>query len=144
MAHIWRIINIGLVIFSFYFGYAIMAPAMLGHNNPDAILCVIVLVLIPLFALGSVYYSIYRWKCSTLRRPSWNRFPANWWFDPLQSLFMSTWAMAAVTLGSALRLPAVGFSGFWMSASLCCITIGLLVGQFFVYKIFRSRIVDAP
>ena len=142
MKHIWRIINIGLVIFSLCIGYAIMSPATLRHSNPDAILCVILLVIVPLFALGSVYYSIYGAKCSTFRRPSWDRFSANWWFDPLQSLSMSTWAMAAVTLGSALRLPVVGFSGFWMFAAVFCIAIGLLIGQIIIYKIFRSRITN--
>jgi hypothetical protein len=66
-----------------------MTADRLRHTNPDPILCLIILLVMPLFAIGSVMYSIVRWKTAPLSRPSWNRNPFDWWHDPLQSLFVS-------------------------------------------------------
>jgi hypothetical protein len=141
-------LNIGLVLLSLRGGYMMMAPERLHRDNPDGVLCLILLVIMPLFVLGAVAYSIYRWKCNVLLCPSWDRFPLNWWGDPLQSLFISTWNTAAITLGAIARLPIDKSAdyrtiAFWMVASFGSITIGLLIGQFFAYRIFRNRIVAA-
>jgi hypothetical protein len=38
-----------------------MASETVRRTKPDPILCGILLVIMPLFALGAVYYSKYRW-----------------------------------------------------------------------------------
>jgi tellurite resistance protein TehA-like permease len=143
MKHIWRSSNIVLVILGLWGGFASMSPQRLRETNPDGILCLILLVIMPLFALGSVYYSICSGKCETLYRPSWDRHAINWWYDPLQSLFVSTCVMAAMAVGSTFRLPESGAVGFWTFAVFCCFAVGLATGQIIVYRVFRGRITDA-
>jgi len=120
-----------------------MSPWYLHHTNPDAIFCLIILLAMPAFAVGAVYYSVVRGNCERLRRPSWDRHPINWWADPLQSLFISTWVISAMAGGSVVRLSGSGEKGFWMFAFFLCFAVGLAIGQFIVYKIFRDRIKGA-
>jgi tellurite resistance protein TehA-like permease len=143
MKHVWRIVNIALVALALWGGYNSTSPERLRHTDPDAILCLILLVIVPLFTLFSVYYSIQHAKCETLRRPSWDRNAINWWYDPLQSLFIFTCIMSAMAVGSVFRLPAVGWAGLWTFAMFCCIAVGLTIGQFIAYRIFRKYIAEA-
>jgi len=140
MNYLWAAVNFSLVGLSILGGYNSINPETLRHTNPSPILCLIVLMIMPLFAIGSVSYAIRRWKIDQLRRPSWHRNPFNWWGDPLQSLFVFTCIMSAMAAGSAVQHPAFGSVGFWTLGVYCCFTIGLLVGQIFVYQIFRQRI----
>jgi hypothetical protein len=61
--------------------------------------------------------------------------------DPLQSLFISTWTVLTLTLGGALRHPATGSVGFWVVGSYACGFLGLLMGQFLVYRIYGDEVV---
>src|ERR1035437_7390419 len=108
--------------------------------NPDIVYCSIILVILPLFAVGSVFYSVRSRRSETFRPPSWSRNPINWWYDPLQSLFISNYVAGGLAIGSALRLSKGKETGFWLFVSYCCMAIGSLVGQFLVYRIFRARI----
>jgi len=54
MKYIWCVVNVGLIILSVFGGYSLMSPERLRQENPDEILCLILLVVMPLFALGSV------------------------------------------------------------------------------------------
>jgi len=139
---IWLVVNISLVVLSIRQGYVSLAPEQLRHVNPDAVFCSIILLTLPLFALGTVRYSVRRWNVEKLRRPSFDRNPLNWWFDPLQSLFITTCNMAAMEVGSLLR-RATGSVAFWMVATYFCITLGLVVGQLLVYRVYRDRVVAA-
>lgn len=139
----WFVVNFGLTIFSAIGGYSSLSPERLRQTNPDLILCLVILGIMPLFTLGSIYYSIARRKNETLRRPSLKRSPLNWWDDPLQSLFLSTVCAAALFIGSVLRLPSVGSKGFWTSAMYGAMMVGLFLGQALAYRVFRSRIIGA-
>jgi len=144
MKRIWYASNLGSVPLALWGGYASLAPEKLRHTNPDAIACASILVLMPVFALFSVYYSLRRWKGNhLLSRPSWDRNPLNWWGDPLQSLFISTCVVAATAVGSALRRPTFGSAGFWTLSVYVCFLIGLLVGQVLVYRVYRGQIATA-
>jgi len=143
MKYIWLIINVSLIIFSAFGGYSLMSPERLQHMNPDIIYCLIILVIMPLFSLGTVYYSISSGKCETLLRPSWDRHAVNWWYDPLQSLFIFNFVCAGLVIGSSLRLSNGNETGFWLFVSFCCMAIGLLIGQLLIYRIFRARIVSS-
>jgi hypothetical protein len=140
LEYFWIILNSMLVALSFAYGYSSMTPDKLRHTNPEPILCLILLLITPLFAVGSVMYSITRWKTAPLSRPSWNRNPFDWWHDPLQSLFVSTCVMAAMAIGSAVQRPGYGSVGFWTTGVYCCFAIGLLVGQIVAYRIYREYI----
>jgi len=146
----WFITNIVFVSLAVWGGYGSMAPERLARTNPDPILCGILLVVMPLFAIGTVYYSILRSRNNvvmpyalprpfTLRRPSWHRNPTNWWGDPLQSLFVTTCFMGAVLIGAALRRPrpTIGSVGFWTLGIYCSFAIGLVIGQLLVYRVYR-------
>jgi hypothetical protein len=61
MKYLWRFVNTGLIMAGLWDGYKTMASETLGRTNPDPILCGILLGIMPLFALGTVYYSKYRW-----------------------------------------------------------------------------------
>lgn len=143
MKNIWYVINTTLVVLALLGGYNSLSPEKLRHTNPDVILCGLILLVTPLFAIGSVTYSIRRWNHSRLARPSLSRNPLNWWRDPLQSLFISTCIMVAMAIGGALRRPTIGSVGFWTLAVYACIAFGLLVGQILVYRIHREIIIAA-
>jgi hypothetical protein len=141
MKNIWYVINIALVALALLGGYNSLSPEKLRHTNPDAI--GIILLVMPLFAIGSVSYSIRRWNHNSLARPSLSRNPLNWWHDPLQSLFISTCIMVSTAIGGALRHPTMGSVGFWTLAVYACVALGLLVGQILVYRIYRENIIAA-
>ncbi len=86
MKTIWYVINIALVALALPGGYSSLSPEKLRNTNPDAIVCGLILLVMPLLAIGSVGYSIRRWNHSRLARPSLSRNPLNSWHDPLQSL----------------------------------------------------------
>lgn len=138
---LWKIINIATVALSLWGGYASLDPKRLAHTNPDIILCLIILVVIPFFSIGTVWYSVKECKCDSLRTPSWDRNPYNWWYDPLQALFMMRWIMFGMALGSLIRIPTYGSIGFWTLGVYFCCAAGTAIGQFFVYKIYRDRII---
>jgi len=122
--------NIALVALALLGGYESLAPEKLRHTNPDAILCGLILLVMPLFAMWSVSYSIRRWNHHRLARPSLSRNPLNWWHDPLQSLFISTCIMVSTAIGSAVRRPTIGSVGFWTLAVYTCFALGLLTARF--------------
>jgi hypothetical protein len=140
MRYFWIVLNSTLVALAFLDGYKSMAPDKLRHTNPDSVACLSILLMMPLFAILSVSYSIRRWKAAPLSRPSWSRNPLKWSRDPLQSLFISTCLMAATAIGGAVKHPALGSVGFWTLGVYCSFAIGLIVGQILVYRIFRQRI----
>lgn len=142
MKTIWYIVNTGCVMWALWGGYRSTAPDRLQHANPDLRLCFVLLLIMPLFSLGIVYYSIRRWRQDTVQRPSWHRNPINWWGDPLQALFISTCFVASMAIGAALRHPAIGSVGFWMLGVYYSVGIGLLIGQLLVYRVFRRHILD--
>jgi hypothetical protein len=143
MKNIWYVINIALVALALPGGYNSLSTEKLRNTNPDAIVCGLILLVTPLFAVGSVSYSIRRWNHSRLARPSLSKNPLNWWHDPLQSLFISTCIMVSTAIGSALRHPTIGSVGFWTLAVYACFALGLLVGQILVYRIYRENIIAA-
>jgi hypothetical protein len=142
MKYFWIMLNSTLIALSFWGGYKSMAPDALRRTNPDAVLCLIILIIMPAFALGIVEYSVRRWKVDRLSRPTWNRNPFNWWGDPLQSLFISTCFMGATAIGSVIQHPAFGSVGFWTLGVYSFFAIGLLIGQILVCRIYRQRIVS--
>ena len=143
VSNLWGIVNLVLIADAFREGYLSLTPDRLRHTNPDPILCLIILVVMPLFALWAVTYSIRRWKSDPLPRPSWNRNPLRWWRDPLQALFVLTCIMTATAIGSAVRQPTFGSVGFWTLGMYACLAIGLFVGQILVYRIYRQRIASS-
>jgi|SRR6266481_889805 len=143
MKNIWYVVNIALVALALPGGYNSLSPEKLRHTNPDAIACGSILLLIPVFAIWSVQYSIQRWNHRRLARPSLSRNPLNWWHDPLQSLFITTCMAVSTAIGSALRRPTIGSVGFWTLAVYACFALGLLVGQILVYRIYRENIIAA-
>lgn len=138
--YLWAMLNSVLIALAFRGGYVSLAPDALRHANPDPILCSVLLVIAPIFAISTVEYSIRRWKISPLPRPSWMRNPLRWWRDPLQALFIATCVMAAMAIGSALQRPNFGSVGFWMLGVYACFAVGLFLGQLLVYRIYRERI----
>ena len=143
MKNIWYVINIALVALALPGGYNSLSPEKLGNTNPDAIVCGLILLVTPLFAMWSVSYSLRRWNHSRLARASLGRSPLNWWRDPLQSLFISTCIMVSTAIGSALRRPTIGSVGFWTLAVYACFALGLLVSQILIYRIYRENIIAA-
>ena len=138
--YLWVALNTALMSLAVLAGYNSMNPEKLRHTNPGPILCLIVLFITPLFAIGSVAYAVRRSKIAQLKRASWSRNPFNWWRDPLQSLFVSTCVVGAMAIGSLVHRPAVGSVGFWTLGVYSCFTIGLLLGQVLVFRIHQQQI----
>lgn len=105
MKNFWVVLNSGLVALGLLGGYKSMASDRLNHTNPDAIACLSILAVMPLFAVLSVGYSIRRWNPAQLPRPSWSRNPLDWWRDPLQSMFVTTCMTAAMAIGAVVQHP---------------------------------------
>jgi hypothetical protein len=144
MKNAWYLINIIFVMLGVFGGYNSLAPGQLQNKNPDAVLCFLLLLTMPVFCLLSVSYSNRRTgKKDNLIRASFGRNPLNWWGDPLQSLFISTCAMTATALGALLRRPAIGSVGFWMLGSYISIALGLVIGQLLVYRIYRGQVIKS-
>jgi hypothetical protein len=140
MRYFWITLNLTLIALAFVDGYNSIAPDKLRHTNPDSVACLCILLATPPFAVWMATYSIRRWKSDTLSRPSWTRNPFRWSRDPLQSLFISTFVMAAAAVGGTVKHPAFGSVGFWTLGIDSCFAVGLIVGQILVYRIYRQRI----
>jgi hypothetical protein len=138
--HLYKILNLTVFGLSISAGVSEMDPKELLHSNPDWIFCSAILLLMPVFTVGIVQYSISRSAQSFLRRPSWNRFSLSWWGDPLQCLFQTTYSTAAVVIGSATRFPSTTMTGHWMFAAWMATFLGLVAGQVIVYRLYRSRL----
>ena len=69
-SRIWILVNGALVPFAVWAGYESLNPLRLQGTNPDAVLCIVLIVLIPLLLMGWIHFSRPR-----LKRPSWNRSP---------------------------------------------------------------------
>jgi hypothetical protein len=82
-------------------------------------------------------------RCNEFRKPSLDRCPLNWWYDPLQALFISTLATLGWTIGSQVRLAGSVQIGYWTVVFHWCCFGGLIVGQFLGYSIYQSRIMNA-
>jgi hypothetical protein len=131
-------INFALLLLSVWTGYGSLDPDRLRGMNPDKFLAISILVIMPIFAFGVV--SIFGAKHNTLLRPSWRRVSFSWWGDPLQSLFVSTYAVAGMAFGAALHLRGTSSTGFWMFMVFACMFIGLILGQIAAYAYHRARI----
>ena len=140
MWRVWAGLNILLIALSVWTGYFEMEPERLTRANPDALFCTAVLIGMILFCLGSVWYAISGAKQTTLRRPSWRRFSIDWWRDPLQCLFLACCFTGAMSIGAAFRLRGATQTGLWMFVFFLCMFLGLLIGQLFVYAVYRERI----
>lgn len=136
---IWAIVNALLVLSSFLGGYRSMAPEKLVSAHGDIYMCAVILVVMPWFPLLIMNVA----KSDRFRKPSWDRFPLNWWRDPLQALFVSTCCVFALALGGTLRVSGSGNEGVATVLSFWCIAIALSLGQWMGYAIYRDRIVDS-
>jgi hypothetical protein len=67
----WSVVNIALVVLSVWQGYVSLAPEQLHHVNPDAVFCSLILLTLPLFALGTVRYSVRRKRWSQTVLTTW-------------------------------------------------------------------------
>lgn len=133
---VWIVFNTVLIPVCIWTGYAEMTPSILQRTNPDTILCISILVLIPIFVIGAVSLATDK----SLRMPAWNRFPLNWGGDPLQALFIMTLCTLAAVVGSLFRLGSSGADGVWTVAAHASLLLGLLIGQGIVYGVYRDRI----
>lgn len=152
MNNVWSSINGTIVGLGLLAGYRWLAPENLKNTNPGPALCGIMILLMPIFCLGTVYYAKLRWdredkkifgRAFRLRRPSWNRNPFHWRGDPLQSLFVSTCYTAGMSAGAALRYPTSGSAAFWMLGTFCSSAVGLLAGTLLAHRVFRPYLVGA-
>jgi len=132
---IWLVFNVILTALSVWTGYAEMSPAMGERSNADLIFCVAIIVSIPVFAICTVHFSTVH----DLRKPSWDRFPLNWWGDPLQTLFISTLSALGLVVGSLFRFGTSGIIEVQLAATYVSILVGLVIGQMIVYAVYRSR-----
>ena len=134
----WRIsatLNLVAVGLGIWAGCVAMDPETLKHTNPDAIVCSITFVIMIAFPVLFV-----SGNQAVLRRPSWRRFSINWSRDPLQCVFVSWLGSGAMALGAAVRLRGTTPTGIWTFMFFVCSFLGLLIGQFAVYVIYRDRI----
>jgi hypothetical protein len=137
MTRVAPFINIAGLLLSVWTGYASLEPDALRGMNPDKCLCITVLIMMPIFAVGSVW--IFGAKHTVLALPSWQRFSINWSRDPLQCLFLTACFIGGMALGAALHLPGTTSTGFWMFMTFLCMFIGLVVGQVIAYAVHLAR-----
>ena len=138
MKRIWQIVNSALPILSAVAGYRMVAEYARPIIVQDWFACPAILIGSFLFTLCSIWFA----QCFTLRRPSWSRNPLNWRYDPLQSLYITTWIMLGMSIGGALRLPSVGRNGLLCFSMFTSATLGFFVGERFIYSIYHARIAE--
>jgi hypothetical protein len=141
MTRVAPLINLAGLLLSIGTGYGSLAPDALHGANPDKYLCITVLVMACIFAIGGV--ATFGAKHTALTLPSWRRFSINWSRDPLQCLFLSTCFTGGMALGAALHLPGTTSTGFWRFMTFVCVFVGLIVGQIIAYAIHRERLTKA-
>lgn len=132
---IWTVLNVGLGI-SVAVVSAAFSTATLPPIGAPLILATAIFVAMVVFAIVSARMA----DTQTLLRPSWNRSPFRSSVDPLQSLFMSTWFMACLLAGSALRTMTGDKNVLQLLPFSVAIFAGLIVGQLIVYVMNRDRI----
>lgn len=133
-------LNSVFVVSGVWAGYRSMMPENLWEADMHWIFCPLIFVFVPLFVLGAVHFSISGAKQTVLRRPAWDRFSLIWWRDPLQCLLLMTAGYGAMVAGSGLRLFGTSAAGVWTFLSDLSVFCGLLIGQYFVYRVYRARI----
>jgi hypothetical protein len=141
MRYLWLTVNIAVVLSSPWVGYKELAPERLAHENTDQLACLAVAVVMPLFVLGALWFATTR--VESFRRPAWDRFPINWWYDPLQALFITTLCSFGWAVGSQFRFPVYGTVAYWTVILHWCIFGGLVLGEFIAYPIFHHRVEEA-
>lgn len=135
---VWFILNLTLIVLSFWTGYQEMTLDNLRGMNPDAVFCLLLLVITPLFVLGALGVA----ATERFQKPSFSRFPLNWRGDPLQAIFVTTWCFLGLFVGNALHLGKAGRVGFWLMASSGSVFVGLLIGRLLAFYVYRHRIGD--
>ena len=119
-------------------GYRALAPARLARTNVDPELCLSLAIVMPIFVLGILWLA--SGQCDSFRRPSWDRFPINWWYDPLTALLITTLGSFGYAIGVQLRFFSVAPVGYWTVVLHWTIFFGLVLGELIAYPIFRHRI----
>jgi len=134
---IWGFLNGALLIASMWVGYGELDPARVRETNAEAILCILLIVLLPILLLGWVHFSGQRY-----RRPAWNR-SLFYWRDPFQALFLSSRYLLAMFIGGLFRVHESGGRGFWLTAAFGSMGLGLLIGEQIVYRMYPDRFTNA-
>jgi uncharacterized membrane protein YwaF len=138
-------IHCAILLLSVWTGYAEVErnnlPTIGGDDWASLIAAAIIIVATAGFAFGAVFF--FGAGHSTLRGPSLHRIAFNWWRDPLQLLFISTYFVAAMAIGAALRLRSTTSDGVGVFIGLVCIAAGLVLGQICAYARARDRIEKA-
>src|SRR5712691_1374289 len=92
---IWGFLNTALVLLSVWTGYEEMSPIRLQQKNPDLAFCVVLLIMTPVFVIGTMAVS----RNNSFTWPSWSRSPLRWGSDPRQAIFVSTWVSLGLFVG---------------------------------------------
>lgn len=134
--YLWGIANVIGGILLFGLGFGTSSDANLPRTGPPIIFLAAVFCIMTLCAIGSVLVA----NASSLEAPSWNRSPFRWFKDPLQSLFVSTWLLLCVVLGTVTRLLSGHEEPLVLLPLYGVILTGLITGQYIVYRIYRKNI----
>jgi membrane protein DedA with SNARE-associated domain len=134
---IWAFLNGALLIASIWVGYGELDPTRVRASNAEAILCILLIVLLPILLLSWVHFSRQQY-----RRPAWNRSPL-YWRDPFQALFLSSRYFLAMFAGGLVRVHESGARGFWLAAAFGSMGLGLLIGEQIVYRMYPDRFRNA-
>ena len=131
--------NILLVALSTVEGYREVAHYARSPIGQDFYACPAIIVGAFLFSLISIWMA----RRDNLQRPTWSRVPWNWCYDPLQSLYITTWIMFAMATGGSLHLLSIGRNGFLTVSLYFSAALGFFLGQSYIYKRYHARITDA-
>ena len=134
---IWAFLNGALLIASIWVGYGELDPTRMQASNAEAILCILLIVLLPTLLLGWVHFSRQQYG-----RPAWNRSPL-YWRDPFQALFLSSRYLLAMFAGGLVRVHESGVRGFWLAAAFGSMGFGLLIGEQIAYRVYPDRFRNA-
>jgi hypothetical protein len=140
MERVWPIIYAALGIGALIKGYLSLSPAQTQRTNADWLFVTITLILSTLSPLGMMAYSRARGN-GTYRRPTFHRHPFGWWSDTLQPIRVSLIFAVLYCTGSAWALPHTDAQGKILFYWHLAIAVGMFLGERFVYRVFKERIV---
>ncbi len=131
----WIAVNVTLILLSIWAGSETFVPIDDLQPVLNLGFCVGILVFIPLFAIGTIHLA----KAHHFLKPKWNRCPFNWWSDPLQALFVTTWCSFGMLVGSLFRFRTSDRASMWTVMAYVSIFVGFALGRTIVNLMYPKR-----
>lgn len=135
----WRVVNVASLILTVSIGYVESRPSHEDVRFGPVLLLVLLFTVLAFatFAIGVVQMR----RESRLLRPGFDRSPFRWSDDPLESLHFATYSMAAIVVGTMIRLMVTREANVLLSTIFFSAFVGLLLGLVISYRLWHDVLI---